>query len=403
MQTLAGANIVSLDQHATAQAGGTFMQRTIFHLPGLAAARDALERAFTEQVATPFDIDFRLTEACKPKRVAIMASKEDHCLLDLLWRNRRGELDMSVVMVIANHADLADQVRPFGVPFIHIPATKDIREEAERRQLDLLRGNVDLVVLARYMQIVTPHFLSEVGCPMINIHHSFLPAFIGAAPYRRAKERGVKLVGATAHYVTDDLDEGPIIEQDVNRVSHSDSVDELTRKGFDVVTAALPQVQEAVPGVRVLAMGRGDGEAALGGLAPSVRSAVELLGALPDDDKAALLRSADVFVAPQTGGESFGIVLLEAMSAGAPMVASDLGAFRRVLDGGRLGELVPPGDADALARAVIGLLGDPDRRAELAEAGRHAVRRYDWSRVAAEVLEVYETVRLGRAPTGARR
>ncbi len=175
------------------------------------------------------------------------------------------------------------------------------------------------------------------------------------------------------------------------------------RKGFDVVTAALPQVQEAVPGVRVLAMGRGDGEAALGGLAPSVRSAVELLGALPDDDKAALLRSADVFVAPQTGGESFGIVLLEAMSAGAPMVASDLGAFRRVLDGGRLGELVPPGDADALARAVIGLLGDPDRRAELAEAGRHAVRRYDWSRVAAEVLEVYETVRLGRAPTGARR
>lgn len=171
----AGANIVSLDQHATQQAGGTFMQRTIFHLPGLAVARDALERDFTEQAAVPFDIDFRLTEACKPKRVAIMASKEDHCLLDLLWRNRRGELDMSVVMVIANHPDLADQVRPFGVPFIHIPATKDIREEAERRQLELLRGNVDLVVLARYMQIVTPQFLADVDCPLINIHHSFLP------------------------------------------------------------------------------------------------------------------------------------------------------------------------------------------------------------------------------------
>lgn len=139
----AGANIVSLDQHATAQAGGTFMQRTIFHLPGLAAAREALERDFVEQVAEPYGIDFRLTEAGKPKRVAILASKEDHCLLDLLWRNRRGELDMSVVMVIGNHAHLADEVRPFGVPFIYVPATKDIREQAEGRQLDLLRGNVD--------------------------------------------------------------------------------------------------------------------------------------------------------------------------------------------------------------------------------------------------------------------
>jgi len=126
----AGANIVSLDQHATSQSGGIFMQRTIFHLPGLAAARDTLEREFAEKVAGPYDMDFRLTEAAKPKRVAIMASKDDHCLLDLLWRNRRGELEMSVVMVIANHPDLAEQVRPFGVPFIHIPATKDIREQA---------------------------------------------------------------------------------------------------------------------------------------------------------------------------------------------------------------------------------------------------------------------------------
>jgi formyltetrahydrofolate deformylase len=178
----AGANIVSLDQHATEQSGGTFMQRTIFHLPGLTAARDALERDFADQVAAKFDMDFRLTEASKPKRVAIMASKEDHCLLDLLWRNRRGELEMSVAMVISNHPDLADQVRPFAVPFIHVPATKDIRENAEHRQLELLRGNVDLVVLARYMQILTPLFLGEVGCPIINIHHSFPPAFLGAAP-----------------------------------------------------------------------------------------------------------------------------------------------------------------------------------------------------------------------------
>ncbi len=229
-----GANIVSLDQHATAQSHGMFMQRTIFHIPGLTAARDELERAFAEQVASPFDMDFRLTEAAKPKRVAILASREDHCVLDLLWRNRRGELDMSVVMVIANHPDLADDVRPFGVPFIHIPAHKDIRAEAEQRQLDLLRGNVDLVVLARYMQILTPQFIDAVGCPMINIHHSFLPAFIGAAPYRRAKERGVKLVGATAHYVTQDLDEGPIIEQDVVRVDHRHNVTDLTRLGADV-------------------------------------------------------------------------------------------------------------------------------------------------------------------------
>jgi formyltetrahydrofolate deformylase len=235
----AGANIISLDQHSTQQTGGIFMQRTIFHLPGLTAARPDLEREFVVQVAEPFDIDFRLTEAAKPKRVALMASTEDHCLLDLLWRNRRGELDMSIAMVIANHAELADQVRPFGVPFIHIPATRDTREEAEQRQLDLLRGNVDLVVLARYMQILTPRFLAEVGCPLINIHHSFLPAFIGAAPYRRAKERGVKLVGATAHYVTDDLDEGPIIEQDVVRVDHRHSVEDLVRLGADVERAVL--------------------------------------------------------------------------------------------------------------------------------------------------------------------
>jgi formyltetrahydrofolate deformylase len=235
----AGANIVSLDQHSTERAGGIFMQRTIFHLPGLAAHRDSLERDFAEQVAAKFGMDFRLTEAAKPKRVAIMASKEDHCLLDLLWRNRRGELDMTVVMVIANHPDLADDVRPFGVPFMHVPATREIREEAEQRQLDLLRGNADLVVLARYMQILTPRFLAEVGCPLINIHHSFLPSFIGAAPYRQAKERGVKIVGATAHYVTEQLDDGPIIEQDVVRVDHRHTVDDLVRLGADVERAVL--------------------------------------------------------------------------------------------------------------------------------------------------------------------
>lgn len=234
-----GANIVSLDQFATEQSGGTFMQRAVFHLPGLAAALPNFESEFAATVAAPFSMDYWITEASKPKRVAILASREDHCLLDLLWRNRRGELDMSVVMVVSNHADLAEQVRQFGVPFIHIPATKDIREQAERQQLDVLTGNVDLVVLARYMQILTPTFLDGVGCPVINIHHSFLPAFIGANPYRRAKERGVKLVGATAHYVTEDLDEGPIIEQDVVRVDHRHGVEDLIRLGADVERAVL--------------------------------------------------------------------------------------------------------------------------------------------------------------------
>ena len=235
----AGANIISLDQHSTQHVGGTFMQRTIFHLPGLSATRAAVERGFGEQVAARFGMDFTLTDASAPKRVAIMASKDDHCLLDLLWRNRRGELDMAVVMVISNHPDLADQARSFNVPFLHVPATKYTRPMAERRQLDALRGNVDLVVLARYMQIVTPDFLAEVRCPLINIHHSFLPSFVGAAPYRRAQERGVKLVGATAHYVTEELDNGPIIEQDTVRVDHRHGVNDLTRLGADVERAVL--------------------------------------------------------------------------------------------------------------------------------------------------------------------
>ncbi|GAS96014.1 formyltetrahydrofolate deformylase [Mycolicibacterium canariasense] len=236
--TRSGANIISLDQDSTESEGGTFLQRTVFHLPGLPAAAPELEREFAA-LAAEFDIDYRFTEAAKPKRVAIMASTADHCLLDLLWRNRRGELDMTVVVVIANHPELAEQVRAFNVPFVYIPATRDTRAEAEQRQLELLKGNVDLVVLARYMQIVTPEFLDAIGCPLINIHHSFLPAFVGANTYRRARERGVKLVGATAHYVTADLDEGPIIEQDVVRVDHTHTVEDLVRLGADVERAVL--------------------------------------------------------------------------------------------------------------------------------------------------------------------
>jgi formyltetrahydrofolate deformylase len=184
-------------------------------------------------------MNWQLTDAGVPKRVAILVSRYDHCLIDLLWRARRGELELDVGLVISNHADLADEVRAFAVPFVHVPVTPDTKPDAERHQAELLAGNFDLVVLARYMQVLSGDFLERVGVPMINIHHSFLPAFAGAAPYERARDKGVKLVGATAHYVTDELDEGPIIEQDVVRASHRDSAADLERRGADVERSVL--------------------------------------------------------------------------------------------------------------------------------------------------------------------
>jgi formyltetrahydrofolate deformylase len=228
-----GANIVDSSQFSTDPEGGTFLMRTTFHLPGLTSARAGMESSFGP-IAEEFKMTWGLYDISVPKRVAVMASRYDHCLLDLLWRARRGEVRMNIGVVISNHPDLAEEVRRFGVPYVHIPVTKETKPEAESQQLDLLRGNFDLVVLARYMQILSGRFIDEVGCPVINIHHSFLPAFAGPAPYERAKARGVKLIGATAHYVTETLDEGPIIEQDVVRVSHRDTAVELQRLGADV-------------------------------------------------------------------------------------------------------------------------------------------------------------------------
>jgi formyltetrahydrofolate deformylase len=232
--TAAGANIVSLDQYSTDPSGGRFFQRTVFRIPGLAAVRPELEAALDERIGADLGLNWRLVEAARPKRVAIFASKTDHCLLDLLWRQRRGDLNMSVTMVVSNHPDLAEKVRQFDVPYFYVPVENGDKQAAEREHLRLLQGNVDLVILARYMQIISGDFIREVGVPIINIHHSFLPAFIGAGPYQKAKDRGVKLIGATAHYVTEDLDEGPIIEQDVVRASHADTVRDLMRRGADV-------------------------------------------------------------------------------------------------------------------------------------------------------------------------
>jgi formyltetrahydrofolate deformylase len=250
-----GANIHQSDQYSTDPEGGTFFLRQVFYMRGLSEALDELRRGFEAEVGRRFEMDWSLHDAARPKRVALMVSREDHCLLDLLWRWGRGELDVAIGQVISNHPDLAGDVARFDVPFEHIPVTKDTKAEAERQQLALLRGNFDLVVLARYMQILSSDFLAQLGVPVINIHHSFLPAFAGAGPYQRAKERGVKLIGATAHYVTEDLDEGPIIEQDVIRVSHRDDVESLIRLGADIERTVLARAVRWHSEDRVLVSG----------------------------------------------------------------------------------------------------------------------------------------------------
>ncbi|MFF3567755.1 formyltetrahydrofolate deformylase [Nocardia jiangxiensis] len=234
-----GANIVSLDQYSDDPSGGAFFQRTVFSARDLPDVLPAVRQDLDTVLREGFDLEFTLRDLAVRKRVAIFASKSEHCLLDLLWRHRRGELPVSVAMVVSNHADTAAEVPAFGIPFFHVPSAGPDKSAAEAEHLRLLRGNVDFVVLARYMQILSGDFIDRVGVPIINIHHSFLPAFVGSGPYLKAKERGVKLVGATAHYVTEDLDEGPIIEQDVVRVSHADSAAELQRRGADVERAVL--------------------------------------------------------------------------------------------------------------------------------------------------------------------
>ncbi len=213
--------------------------RMAFDLDALDEDRATFERAFAAQVAEPFAMEWSIAYASERKRMAILVSREDHCLLDLLWRWRSGELDADVGLVLSNHAVVEDDAARFGVPFVHVPVTPETKPRAEAAMLEQLAGRFDLVVLARYMQILSADFLARVGAPIVNIHHSFLPAFAGADPYRRASERGVKIIGATAHYVTEDLDAGPIIEQDVVRVSHRDDVDALVRLGRDVERTVL--------------------------------------------------------------------------------------------------------------------------------------------------------------------
>jgi formyltetrahydrofolate deformylase len=227
-----GANVVRSDQYTSDPAPGTFYLRMEFTLP--AEGRGDLLESFGLEVASKYDMSWRIADANHVKRVAILASKTDHCLVDLLWRWSRGRLPAEVTLVASNHPDMRDVVESFGLPYHHVPVPRDGKAEAEAALADILEDHCDVVVLARYMQILSGEFLGKIGVPVINIHHSFLPAFAGAGPYERARDRGVKLIGATAHYVTEDLDEGPIIEQDVVRVSHRDDAAALARHGAEV-------------------------------------------------------------------------------------------------------------------------------------------------------------------------
>ena len=249
-----GANILDADQHTDTEAG-QFFQRIRFDLSQLHTDRLSLERAIDE-VGRRFDMRTRLEYASRPKRVAVFVSKYDHCLHDLLWRKQAGELDCEIPLVVSNHDDLRGLAEHFGAAFEVFAITKQTKAEQEKAEAALLaEQKIDLVVLARYMQILSSDFLKAIGVPVINIHHSFLPAFVGGKPYHQAYERGVKLIGATAHYATPDLDEGPIIEQDVARCSHRDSVEELVRRGRDLEKVVLARAVRAHLEDRVLVYG----------------------------------------------------------------------------------------------------------------------------------------------------
>ncbi|MFC0473204.1 formyltetrahydrofolate deformylase [Halalkalibacter kiskunsagensis] len=233
------ANIVQSDQYSTDPSGGMFFMRIEFDLFEDGYEFSLIRTAFTD-VAKSFNMDWRMELASRRKKMAIFVSKEDHCLFELLWKWRAKEIDVEIPLVISNHPNLKEQVEAYGLTFIHIPVTKSTKKEAEQKAVELLHEhNIDFIVLARYMQILSPDFVGTFPKRIINIHHSFLPAFIGANPYAKAFERGVKLIGATAHYVTNDLDEGPIIEQDILRVNHRYTTEQLKVAGRNVERIAL--------------------------------------------------------------------------------------------------------------------------------------------------------------------
>lgn len=227
-----GGNIIHADHHTDLEAG-LFLSRIEWQLQGFNLPRDLIARAF-DAIAQPLEANWQLHFSDTIPKVAIWVSQQDHCLYDLLWRIQAKELKAEVGLIISNHEKLKPIADQFNIEFHHLPVTKENKKEQELKQLEILKNaNIDLVILAKYMQVLSPEFIKKFP-QVINIHHSFLPAFIGAKPYHQAYRRGVKIIGATAHYVTEDLDAGPIIEQDVVKISHRDTVQDLIRKGKDL-------------------------------------------------------------------------------------------------------------------------------------------------------------------------
>ncbi len=232
------ANILHADQHQD-KVAGLFLMRVEWDLEGFGLGLDQFEAAFSP-IAEQYQMTWRLALSSVKPRLAIFVSKYDHCLADLLYRHHAGELYCDIPLIVSNHPDTLWLAEAYNIPFQHIAMTKDNKAEAEQQQLALMAAHrVDFIVLARYMQVLSPEFIKQWENRVINIHHSFLPAFHGAKPYQRAFERGVKLIGATSHYVTEILDDGPIIEQDVVRISHRDELDDLVQKGADLEKVVL--------------------------------------------------------------------------------------------------------------------------------------------------------------------
>ena len=249
-----GANILHAEQH-TDSVAGRFFQRIRFDVSEVGCDRNALEAAVSE-VGSKYEMQWSLRYGDDRKRIAVFVSKYDHCLYDLLLRERSGELEGDIVLVVSNHPDLEPVAKQFEIPFHVFPITKETKAEQEAKEIALLgESQIDLIVLARYMQVLTGEFIETFPSRIINIHHSFLPAFLGGRPYQQAHERGVKLIGATAHYATMDLDEGPIIEQDVSRASHRDGVADLVRRGRDLERVVLARAVRRHLEDRVLAYG----------------------------------------------------------------------------------------------------------------------------------------------------
>ena len=235
-----GCNITSLDQYTTDPEGGKFFMRIAFEISEQTLEAEKFKDDFHQSTSHVFDMEWNIHFKEDRKRIAILCSKEEHALLDLLWSHQQGQIDADIPLVLSNHASVESSVKPFNAQFKHIANTKDIREEAEAEILEaLMDHNIDCVVLARYMQILSPNFVSNYPQSIINIHHSFLPAFIGANPYKQALDKGVKLIGATAHYVSDALDEGPIIDQETKHISHSCSLQDLKILGQTIEKTVL--------------------------------------------------------------------------------------------------------------------------------------------------------------------